>query len=329
MPSKIKSPAGLLEIVNAYRKSRIILSAHELNIFTFLGNDSLSSATIAEKIGTHPRATDRLMNALVAIGLLEKSGSLFTNTDFSSRFLVKTEPAFLGGLSHQVHLWNTWSSLTEAVKRGSSVTIKESFGERDEEWVKSFLAAMHSRIQQAKEVAELLDLSGVKKMLDVGGGSGAFSYAFIRINKDIVSTVFDLPSVVPVTQRYIEQEGFSGSVSTLAGDYLEDAFCGENDLVLVSAVVHINSPVENQLLINKCTEALNPGGQLVIMDHIMSEDRTEPEIGAIFAINMLVGTENGDTYTESELRSWMTASGLKNINCKNTQQGTSLIIGTK
>ena len=329
MPAKITSPANLLEMVNAYRKSRIILTAHELNIFTILDNSSMSSAALSEKAGTDPRATDRLMNALVAIGLLEKYNSLFTNTSFTSKFLVKTQSSFLGGLSHQVQLWKTWSTLTEAVKQGSSVTIKESIGERDEDWLKSFLAAMHSRSQQAKEVADLLDLSGIRQMLDVGGGSGAFTYAFLRINNDIVSTIFDLPSVVPITQNYIEKEGFSKTVKTLGGDYLKDEFGGKYDLVLVSAVVHINSQEENQLLVSKCSKALNSGGQLVIMDHIMSEDRTEPEIGAIFALNMLVGTEKGDTYTESEIRSWMTNAGLKNIHVKNTQQETYLMIGTK
>ena len=329
MPTKITSPANLMEIVNAYRKSRIILTAHELNIFTILDKYSMSSADLAEKIGTDPRATDRLMNALVAIGLLEKSDSQFTNTSFAAEFLVKTQPGFLGGISHQVHLWKTWSTLTEAVTTGSSVTIKKSIGERDSDWLKSFLAAMHSRKQQAREVAELLDLSGVKQMLDVGGGSGAFTFAFLNINKNITGTVFDLPTVIPITQNYIEKEGFSNSVKTLSGDYLKDDFGGKYDLVLVSAVVHINSQEENQHLINKCSDALNPGGQLVIMDHIMSEDRTEPEIGAIFALNMLVGTEKGDSYTDSEIRSWMVNAGLKNIQVKNTPQETYLMIGKK
>ena len=329
MPAKITSPADLLEIVNAYRKSRIILTAHELGIFTALGEGSMTSAVIAEKCGTDPRATDRLMNALVAIGLLVKSDCQFTNTPFSAKFLVKTQPTFMAGLSHQVHLWKTWSTMTEAVKQGSSVTIRKSFDERDENWLNSFIAAMHYRQQQASEVAAAVDLSGVKQMLDVGGGSGAFTFAFLRINKDIVSTIFDLPTVVPLTQKYIDKEGFSKSVKTLPGDYLKNDFGGKYDLVLVSAVVHINSPEENQLLINKCSEALNPGGQLVIMDHIMSEDRTAPEIGAIFAINMLVGTEKGDTYTESEIRSWMANAGLKNIHVKNTPQETGLMIGTK
>jgi hypothetical protein len=121
----------------------------------------------------------------------------------------------------------------------------------------------------------------------------------------------------------------TSEVETIAGDYLMDGFGGKYDLIFVSAVIHINSPEENLLLIKKCAEALNPSGQLVILDHIMNEDRTEPQVGAIFALNMLVGTLHGDTFTESEVRSWMLDAGLKEISRKNTLQGTSLMIGIK
>lgn len=115
----------------------------------------------------------------------------------------------------------------------------------------------------------------------------------------------------------------------MAGDYLTDDFGTGYDLIFVSAVIHINSPEENDNLIRKCSNALNRGGQLVILDHFMNDERTEPLAGAIFAINMLVGTLHGDTYTETEVRNWMTQADLKNIIRKDTLQGTSLMIGIK
>jgi cyclopropane fatty-acyl-phospholipid synthase-like methyltransferase len=329
MAVKISSPTEFLETLSSYRISRIILTAHELDLFSILSDQSLSSVSVADKAGTDPRATDRLMNALVAIGLLTKSESLFRNTDFSAQFLVRNSPAFLGNLSHQVHLWKTWSTLTDAVKKGTSVTIRETFGERDETWLNSFIAAMHSRTQQAAEVAKELNLKGVRQMLDIGGGSGAFTFAFIRENPGIKGIVFDLPAVIQITQKYIGKEGFSGSVTTLGGDYLSDDFGKGFDLILISAVIHINSQEENRELIRKSAEALNAGGQLVILDHIMDDDRVKPEVGAIFAINMLVGTEKGDTYTEKEITEWMTVAGLRNIHYKKTRLATQLLIGTK
>jgi 2-polyprenyl-3-methyl-5-hydroxy-6-metoxy-1,4-benzoquinol methylase len=285
---------------------------------------------MAKMTGANERATDRLMNALVPIGLLKKSGSQFSNTDFSTRFLIKGQPTFLGGMDHVGHLWKTWSTLTEAVKAGTSVAMKQPISGRDESWLESFIAAMHSRAgNQAKEIAAVLDLSQTRTMLDIGGGSGAFTFEFIRENPNIKGTVFDLPNVIPITKKYIAREGFENVVSTISGDYLKDNFGVDYDLVLLSAIIHINSPEENKMLFKKCAEIMNPEGQIVILDHVMSDDRTSPAGGAIFALNMLVGTEKGDTYTESEIKSWMQNAGFKYIRRRDTPQGSSMMIGIK
>jgi SAM-dependent methyltransferase len=327
---EINSPGDFLEMANAFRLSRIILTAHELDIFSILKNGPLTSQVVAKKTETNERAVDRLMDALVPIGLLKKSGNQFSNTDFSTRFLIKGQPTYMGGLSHMLHLWKSWSTLTDAVKAGTSVTMKAPIGERDEPWLDSFIAAMHSRgIQQAKEVAAVLDLELTKSVLDIGGGSGAFTFEFIRENPGIKGIIFDLPNVIPITLQYISKEGFKDSVSTIAGDYRNGGFGYDYDLVLLSAIIHINSPEENKLLIERCVESLNPGGQLVILDHIMTEDRTGPAGGAFFALNMLVGTEKGDTYTENEIKSWMQRAGLKYIRRRDTPQGSNMMIGIK
>jgi SAM-dependent methyltransferase len=327
---EIDSPGEFMEIVNAFRISRIILTSHELNLFTLLKNGALSSAAMAKAIGANERATDRLMNALVPIGLLKKSGSQFSNTDFSTRFLIKGQPTYMGNLDHLVHLWKTWSTLTEAVKAGTSVANNQNINERDDSWLESFIAAMHSRaINQAKEIAAVLDLSQTRNVLDIGGGSGAFTFEFIRQYPAIRGTIFDLPNVTPITRKYITREGFSDSVSTIAGDYMKDDFGNDYDLILLSAVIHINSPEENKILINKCAEAMNNDGQIVILDQVMTDDRTIPAAGAFFALNMLVGTEKGDTYTENEIKSWLKSSGFKYIRRRDTPQGSSMMIGIK
>ena len=330
MAKEIVSPSELMEMVNAFRISKIILSAYELGIFSIFKDHSLSSTKLAETMKMNIRSTDRFLNALVALGLLKKINEQFSNTPFSLKYLVRDEPDYLAGLSHQVHLWKTWSTLTDAVKAGTTVAVEESIGERGEEWLRSFIAAMHSRaVPQSKEVADIIDLSKTRSVLDVGGGSGAFSLEFVRRNKEMKAVVFDLPAVVTLTQKYIDKAGLTSSVITKAGDYLLDNFGYGYDLVFVSAVIHINSPEENQALISKCAGSLNPKGQLIILDHFMNDERTEPVTGAIFALNMLVGTEHGDTYTEKEVRSWMLDAGLRQISRKETLHGTSLMIGIK
>lgn len=326
----IVNAAELMEIVNAFRLSRIILTAFELKIFDQLAGKSCSSADIALLINTDPRATDRLMNVLAGLGLMDKKHGLFTNTAFAEKYLVSSSPAFIGGMGHTADLWRRWNTLTQAVRKGSSVEIEDNLNERGEYWLESFIAAMHSRgILQARELASLLDLSRVKRSLDVGGGSGVFTFAFIEKNQEIRGVVFDLPNVIPITKKYIDKYNLNSKVTTLSGNYMSDEFGAGFDLVLMSAIIHINNPEENKVLIRKGVDALESKGQLVIMDHLMNEDRTEPLQGAVFAINMLVGTRNGDTYTINEISSWMQAAGLLDIKIINGASGAQYITGLK
>ena len=173
MNEKITSPAELMENIFAFRQARIILTAFELDIFTILNSESKSSSEVADKINSNLRATDRLMNALTAIGLLKKKNGKFSNTDLSLNHLAKGKPGYLGSIAHSVNLWDTWSTLTDAVKAGTSVYNKEPVNDRDNNWLEAFISAMHMRAKQkqAPGIAKLLNFDGVKKVLDVGGGS--------------------------------------------------------------------------------------------------------------------------------------------------------------
>ena len=322
-------PEEIRALANSFQQSRILLTAIELGLFTILDKQMLPSKEVAKKINTDERATDRLMNALVALGFLRKVHGKFFNAENASQYLVKDKPEFMGGLFHSLGLWNTWSSLTESVKAGTSAAEqKPSSGGVD--WLESFIGAMHYRgVKEAKITALMLDLSASKKMLDVGGGSGAFAMEFVKNNPNMSAVVFDLPNVIPITKRYVEQEKMNSKISYLSGDYLEDDFGSGYDLIFLSAIVHINSFDENNFLIKKCYDSLNTGGQIVVKDWVMNEDRTEPAGGAFFALNMLVGTERGDTYTEAEIKSWFANTGIKKIERKNTSFGSSLMIGHK
>lgn len=322
-------PDDIRTLANSFQQSRILLTAIELGIFTVLDKHMLPSKEIAQKINADERATDRLMNSLVALGFLRKVRGKFYNSENASQYLVMGKPEFMSGLFHSIGLWNTWSSLTESVKAGTSAAErKPSSGEIN--WLESFIGAMHYRgVKEAKIVAMMLEFSNVNRMLDVGGGSGVFAMEFIKKNPNMNAVVFDLPDVIPITGRYVAQEKMTEKISFLSGNYLSDDFGNGYDLILLSAIVHINSLEENNLLIKKCYDSLNCGGQIVIKDWVMNEDRTEPAGGAYFALNMLVETERGDTYTETEMRDWFTNTGIKKIERKNTSFGSSLMVGHK
>ena len=329
---QFNTPAELMEVVNSFRTSRLILSAIELRIFDTLSAKSLASQDIASALGTDSKATDRLLNAITGTGLLIKGNGYFSNSAFAEKFLVSSSASFMRGLDHLVGLWTTWSTLTDAVKAGKTVSAaeKHEINERGQDWLESFIAAMHARgVAQGRELASLTDLSGTHKTLDVGGGSGAFTFAFIEKDPAITGVIMDLPNVIPITRKYIEEAGLMDKVTTVAGDYLQDDFGNGFDLVLMSAIIHINNPEENSLLIRKGADALQPGGQLVIMDHVMNGERTEPFNGALFAINMLVGTRHGDTYTEQQYIGWMQDAGLKDIRLITADSGMQMMVGRK
>jgi SAM-dependent methyltransferase len=323
------TPDDIMQLASGFQRSRIFLTGYELGLFTVLGDDKKTSADVAEELATDPRATDRLMNALCAIGLLEKKDGLFTNAQSAAELLVKVKPDYMAGLMHTVHLWETWSTMTAAVRSGTSVGRGPASG-RGDEWRNAFIAAMDYRgARRADDVISLLDLEGVTSVLDVGGGSGAFAMAFVRAGGGIRATVFDLPDVIPLTKKYLEAGGLAGSIDTIAGDYNVDGFGAGYDIAFLSAIIHSNSFDENSALIKKAADALNPGGRVVVSDFIVNEDRTGPPRAVFFALNMLVATRAGDTYTESEVRDMMGRADLNDIVRKDTDSPSSLIIGRK
>jgi 2-polyprenyl-3-methyl-5-hydroxy-6-metoxy-1,4-benzoquinol methylase len=326
---EIKSAEDIRDLSNAFRESRILLSAFELKIFSALDHHMMTSEQVSKKIDADPRATDRLLNALCAMGILKKVHGKFYNTNLSSKYLVEGKPEFMGNLYHTNHLWHTWSHLTESVMQGSSFKGDQNKKGKDD-WIEAFISAMHYRgVSQGKILAMMIDLSNVKKMLDVGGGSAAFSMEIVKKNSAVKAAVLDLPHVIPLTKKYVSEAGLLDNFNFIEGDYLTKDFESGYNLILLSAIVHINSYEQNKMLVKKCADALNKNGMIIISDFIMNDERTYPYNGALFSINMLVGTANGDTYTEKEMREWFESAGLSNIERKNTSFGTDLMIAVK
>jgi SAM-dependent methyltransferase len=323
------NPNTIREFVASFQKSRILLSAFELDIFTNIEESGTSNHQIAIKLHLNEHASERLLNALVSLDFLRKQSQLFFNTAESFTFLSKKSPEYLGGLMHSNHLWNTWSNLTQVIKTGKSAHPDE-INERGDDWLFSFITAMHDRAKkQAPQQLSKLDLSGIKSVLDIGGGSGAYSMEFLRLKPEIEATVFDLPNVVPITQKFIDKEGFSNKIHTYTGDYTTEELPHGFDLVFLSAIIHSNPLETNGELIKKCYKSLNNNGKIVIQDWIMNNDRTQPTSGAIFAINMLVGTEAGDCFTEEEVTEMLNMAGFTNTSRTEFESGLSQMIAHK
>ncbi len=316
-------------IATAFRESRILLSGFEMGVFTAIGDGARSAADIAQAVGAEASACVRLLDALCAMGFLRKDAGLYENAPVAARHLVRGRPGYLAGLAHTNHIFDNWARLSSVVRDGQA-------GNRlhvqawDEARVEAFIGAMHARgVTQARALAPLIDMNGVSRVLDVGGGSGAFAMEIIRNHPNARATVFDLPSVIPLTRRYVEEAGLSDRVDFAVGDYATDELPPGCDLAFLSAVIHSNSAELNTELFRKCRCALNPGGRIVVLDWIMDDGRTAPPPGALFAINMLVATPFGNCWTEKEIASWLAAAGFSQPTRVKTDIGTDMLFAER
>ena len=318
-------PEPLLETIRGFQQSRAILTAIELDVFTAVGGGACAPEA-ARKIGADPRATEMLLNALAAMGLLTKREGTFANTPLSARFLAAGGQDDARTELLNTQLWGSWATLTEAVRAGTAV----GYEARDSDWTAGFIAAMHrSANERLAGVIAALDLAGVRRMLDVGGGSGAYSIAFAKAVPELRADILELPPVAPIAERYCAAAGVQDRVRARPGDLRQDPFEPGYDLVLVSSICHILNEAENRDLLRRCFDACAPGGQIVIQDYILEPDKAAPKTGALFALTMLVATEHGATYSGAEYTAWLTEAGFTGIRLARLPGPTALVIGVR
>jgi len=328
---KGKDMAGVLpddvsELIRGFMASRAVLTALELDVFTAIGEGG-TAGQVAAEIQCVPRATEMLLNALVSLKLLEKHDAIYRNTPIAARFFVEGTPdSARTAQLHIANIWKRWSSLTEAVRAGTSVAPRSDGG-----WVKPFIAAMdHNARGRARAIVQAVEVNGARRMLDLGGGSGAYSIAFAKAAPGLQCEVVDLADVLPITQEHIRKAGLAERITTRAGDMLSVPLeAGKYDLVLLSAVCHMFSPEENRQLLERAYRALGPGGRVVISDFVLEADKTAPRFAALFALNMLVGTRAGASYSEPEYTAWLKEAGFAEAKRVRIPGPVNLMIGTK
>lgn len=328
---KARDKAGILpddlnEMIRAYMPSRAVLTALELDLFTAVAGGA-SADQVAQKIHADSRATEMLLNALVSLKLLDKKDGTFINTSVSARYFTQDSPDNArNGLIHVANIWHRWSNLTDCVRAGTSVGTRE----REDNWVGAFIAAMDRNAKErAGAVLKAVEPGGIKRMLDLGGGSAALSIAFVRATPGLTSEIMDLPEVVPLAKEYIRKAGLTDRITTRAGDMLRDPL-GENfDLILISAICHMFSPRENRRLFQRSYSALTPGGRLVVQDFILEPSKTAPRAAALFSLNMLVGTRAGSSYSEPEYAEWLRDASFSEVRRVRLPGPAGLMIGVR
>jgi SAM-dependent methyltransferase len=302
-------PEEILRLAQGFMESRILHAAADLNLFTILNQTPRSAKEVAEQIGGDARALAVLLDAVAAMGLLVKRGGTYSCRD--SLLAAGSPDSILPMVLHMSHLWNRWSRLADVAK---GIPAPEFSFSRNAGELRAFIGAMHSvGAPLAKQIVASVNPGQSRLLLDVGGGSGTYTIAFLRAVPEMKATIFDLPMVIEMARERLEKEGLLGRATLVSGNYHEDELPQGHDLALISAIIHSNSLEENVNLYKKAFRALNPGGRILIRDHVMDRERTHPKDGAIFAINMLVGTSGGGTYTYEEIEAGLKEAGFSGI----------------
>ncbi len=307
------TPEAILMLSRQFMESRILLTAAELNLFTYLAEKPSSAEELAEELDADLRGLTILLDVLAAMGLLAKHQNTYQTTPEAAPLLSDKSPrSVLPMILHAAHLWDRWSGLTAIVKgRAPSSPASET---RDADELTAFIGAMHAvGMPMAKKIAAAVQPGPARNLLDVGGASGTYTIAFLEAAPEMKATLFDRPAVIRMAGKRLAEANMADRVRLVAGDFYHDELPGGHDLALLSAIIHQNSPEENVELFRKVFRAMVPGGRIIIRDHVMEPNRTEPRDGAIFAVNMLVNTEGGSTYTYEEIRTWLEAAGFANV----------------
>ncbi len=229
------------------------------------------------------------------------------------------------GLLHTANIWHRWSTLTDAVRRGTRVPV-----DRDDspEWTRHFIAGMQRNAKdRAPLVVKALGTAGIRRILDLGGGSGAYAIAFAKARPDVQCEILDIPEVVPRTAEYVSQSSVSAQVSLRPGDMLQDDFGSGYDIIMLNAICHMFSEEQNRDIFRRAHQALAPHGRLVVQDFILNADKTGPQQAALFSLNMLVGTDAGASYSELEYIQWMKAAGFTDTSRINLPGPSALVVG--
>jgi len=305
------NPAKLMKVSGAYWESFPLHVAVELDVFTRIGDGSLSVEEIASRWRGNARSAQMLLDAVAAMGLLEKKADKYSNTEAAKTFLVKTSPAYMGfAVKHHDHLVSAWSKLSQAVKTGKPVRKKR----RSRSELESFLMAMYNNASGlAPRITRELDLSKRRHLLDLGGGPGTYAIHFCQANSDLKATVFDLPSTEPFARKTIGRCGLSSRIDFQSGDYLHDAVQGTYDVAWLSQILHSMGPEGCRTVIEKAASVLEPGGFILVHDFLLNDTHDGPLFPALFALNMLVNTEEGRSYSEGEVRDMLAKAGVRNI----------------
>jgi SAM-dependent methyltransferase len=308
------TPEKVMQLITGAWAASILGAAARHGLFTALEQNPDTAAGLAEKIGVSARGAQALLDGLTGLGVLSLRGGEYHNTPEASAFLVTGKPGYLGAMA-EVFLedFGAWQKLPQAVKTGLPTAASTTEVADNPFWHVLVTAIAPLSFPVARMIAERLGVAtaGPISWLDVGGGSGVWSAAWLGANNQAIGYQLDWPNVNAIAREFVAKFGAGDRFKTIDGDFhTTDLGAARYDFAIYSNIAHQESPAENIAMLRKLRKALKPGGTLVISDFVLNDDRTGHPFAMLFASQMLVATKEGFTWRQSDYRSWLREAGF-------------------
>ena len=319
-------PSHIMQVGMGFWPAKTLLSAVELELFTHLGQDSMTAEEMRERLGLHRRAIPDFPDSLVALGFLEREGNgaeaRYRNTADAATFLDKDSPLYIGGILEMANarLYPFWGDLTEALKTGQPQNeIKHSGAPMFEELysdparLEQFMRAMQGvQLGNFHALAAKFDFSRYQSVCDVGGATGQLSIILASHHPHLRCTSFDLPVVKPIAERYIAASDVADRVTAAAGDFFADPL-PKADVVTMGLILHDWNLERKMQLIGAAYDALPEGGAFIVIENLIDDQRRENAFGLMMSLNMLIEFGDAFDYTGADFAGWCREVGFRNV----------------
>ncbi|MPM90521.1 3-hydroxy-5-methyl-1-naphthoate 3-O-methyltransferase [bioreactor metagenome] len=317
-------------IAIGFQKSQILFTAVKYDIFYQIETGNNTTQAIATSTNLNFQALERLLNALVAIKLLEKNGMYYKNTPISQKHLIHSSEDYYGFLRHNADLWESWGTLQEVLKTGKSL-VNAKLHEKDDKFIEDFLLALDWRAKLNSDLVlnELPIALTTKRILKIGAASCRYVLEIAKLHSHIEVVIADFPNIIEVAQKLISSEFDHQNIKLLACNYFEEDYGKDFDIIFIDSIIEENSVMENIESLRKVYNSIGKGGKLVIHQLLINDARTEPQVAALQAINLMLNTPSGNAYTNSDLWVVLKEAGFKDIEFYKTMASSHVIIATK
>lgn len=307
-----------------------MVAGMKLDLFTPLGDGPRSAEQIARAIGVGAAKLKPLLYALVTTGLLTVDGDIFSNSPEADHFLVRGKPSYMGG-RHQFFSdrWNDALQAAESIRTGTG-QAKLDFSSMSREDLERFLGGLHpATLASGRNLVSKFDFSPYRNLLDVGGGSGGLAIAITEACPHLSATVLDLPTVTPVTQKFIDDAGASGRIKIISEDVINGPLTGTFDVAIMSSFIQVLSPDDAGRALQTIGQVLEPNGAIYILGRDLDDSRLSPAESVGFNLVFISMYDGGQAYTEQEHRDWLTEAGFVDFQRDLNPNGTSIISARK